>query len=126
MCCAARTASANAPPPGTMTTRPAHAATAPVQRRRSSEAAQLPPTLMTVSPLRVGIMRRPLRRDLRIALALRRMELTHHRAFGRPLAHDLDADRARTEVELLDRHGDADHPVLSQDERGDPLGERLD
>src|SRR5262245_27613884 len=98
--CAARTVSANGPPPGTITARPPHSATVAVQRRRSSERAQLPPTLMTVSPSPRSIVR--LRADLGIALARRAgLERAHLCGFGRPLAGDLDSDRAGPDVELL-------------------------
>src|SRR5262249_21396125 len=64
--------------------------------------------------------------DLWIALpGRRRMELAHPRALGRTLAHDLDADRAGADIELLDPDRRADHPGLRQDDRGDPLRQRL-
>ena len=102
-----RTASAKGPPPGTTTMRPAQAAIAvdpaPQIERRGAASADLDDCRPVAAAHSVG--------DFRIALSRRGVELMHLRDLGRALAHDLDADRAGADVELLDPDRDADDPA---------------
>src|SRR5262249_11644561 len=112
----ARTSSAKAPPPGTTMIGRGEAAIVSSQAGSSPERTTLPPSLTTIG---------------RASSATSASRALACKAW-RPLsgaglcAHDLDSDRARLLVELLDHHPHGLRARMSEAKHGDLLGQGLD
>ena len=102
---------AAAPRPTQSTSGPAERGqrVAPRRRRRRPPAPQVDHARPPVRPRRAG--------PRRGAAA---------RALGRPAAHDLDPERARDAVELLEPHEHPHRPRVGENPRRDPLGQGLE
>src|SRR5262249_6113410 len=118
--CAVRTASANGPPPGTMTTRPGTLRTASSHAVRSEEKAWLPPSLTTIGLSAPAILLGGLLRT-GPGDRIKMVDVGH---FGGPFAPDFHPDRPRPRVKLLDPHRRGGPPRVGQHQGGNSLGQR--
>src|ERR1700676_3611411 len=107
---ATRTASAKVPPPGTTITGARVAATMGTIEASWPLSATLPPSLMTV--------------DRGGALALDVRDVTGR--YRRSRTHDLDADRSRPALQLLDAHQHGHDALIGEAPLRDALGHGLD